>query len=296
MKEVTVAGSGVLGAQIAFQSAFHGKSVIVYDIDKAALEGLPKKWAQLGAAYRRDLGVDEASVQEAASRLSGTDDLGAALANAEILIEAVPENLEIKRQFYEAAAKVAPAKTIFATNSSTLLPSAIASATGRPSRFAALHFGNRIWAHNTAEIMGHAETDPQVFDAVVAFAREIGMVPLQLHKEQPGYILNSLLVPWLSAAMELVVNDVATPEDVDKTWMIAHGVAHGPFAIFDIIGLRTPYQIALAKAHAGDREAARQAAWVKANFIDQNKLGVETGQGFYSYPDPAYASPDLLKA
>lgn len=116
------------------------------------------------------------------------------------MIEAVPENPKIKIDFYEKLAAVSPVKTIFATNFSTMLPSQFAEVTKRPEKFIALHFANEIWKHNTAEIMGHPGTETEVFDAVVAFTKTIGMVTLPLHKEQPGYIVNSLLVPLLTAA------------------------------------------------------------------------------------------------
>lgn len=98
-----------------------------------------------------------------------------------------------------------------------------AEATGRPSQFLALLFANEIWKNNTAEIMKHPGTVSEVFDAIVQFAKSIGMVGLPLHKEQPGYILNSLLVPFLEAAQQLLVKEIADVETIDKTWMIGTG-------------------------------------------------------------------------
>ena len=110
-----------------------------------------------------------------------------------------------------------------------MLPSQFAESTGRPEKFLALHFANEIWKHNTAEIMGHPGTDKNVFNDIVAFSKAIGMVALPLQKEQPGYIVNSLLVPLLSAATNLLVNEVADAETIDKTWMVATGAPTGPF-------------------------------------------------------------------
>jgi 3-hydroxybutyryl-CoA dehydrogenase len=101
------------------------------------------------------------------------------------VIESVPERLDVKREVYTKLGRLEPDRTIFATNSSTLLPSQLADSTGRPDRFLALHFANEIWSHNMAEIMGHAGTDPAVYDATVDFARRVGMVPIPLRKEQP---------------------------------------------------------------------------------------------------------------
>ncbi|MER2108445.1 MAG: 3-hydroxyacyl-CoA dehydrogenase NAD-binding domain-containing protein [Solibacillus sp.] len=122
----------------------------------------------------------------------------------------------MKQKLYTKLAAVAPEKTIFATNSSTLLPSQFAASTGRPDKFLALHFVNSIWQKNTAEVMDHAETNEQTLHAVTDFARAINLIPFVLKKEQPGYILNILLVPFLSSAMELWVKDLADPETIDK--------------------------------------------------------------------------------
>ncbi|MGW6172931.1 3-hydroxyacyl-CoA dehydrogenase NAD-binding domain-containing protein [Arthrobacter sp. NPDC055138] len=117
--------------------------------------------------------------------------------------------------------------SLFATNSSTLPPGNIAVATGRPEKFLALHFANEVRRMNTGEIMGHAGTAPQNIDAVGAFAEEIGIIPIRLKKEQPGYILNSLLVPFLTSAAKLYGRDVADVADIDATWRRATGGANG---------------------------------------------------------------------
>ena len=151
--------------------------------------------------------------------------------------------------------------------------------TGSPDRFLALHFANQIWIRNTAEVMGTCKTDPKVYRTVVEFVSAIGMVPIELKREHPKYLLNSLLSPWLENALELVVDGVADPETVDKTWRIATGAPTGPFQILDIVGLRTVYNV----GPAGNDRQQRQARFLKKNYIDKGKLGLETGQGFYSY-------------
>lgn len=295
-KNVTVAGSGVLGYQIAFQSAFHGFHVTVYDINDEILEKAKAKFDMLSDAFKKDLNATSEQLAAAKSRLSYQSDLAEAVKDADLLIEAVPENPQIKIDFYHKLAKVAPAKTIFASNSSTLLPSQFAHETGRPERFLALHFANEIWKHNTAEIMGHPQTAPEAFNAVVAFAKNIGMVALPLHKEQPGYIVNSLLVPLLGAGLDLLVKGVADVETVDKTWMVATGAPVGPFGILDVVGITTAYNINKMAADATqDPTKQKVVAYLKEHFIDKGKLGVATGSGFYDYPDPAYRKEDFLK-
>ena len=146
MKNITVLGTGVLGSQIAFQTAFHGFDVVAYDIDQPALDRAAERFEGLAARYVAD-GVENAAdgaAQAAIGRIRLTSDLAEAAASADLIIEAVPENLELKQGIYRTLADAAPATTIFATNSSTLLPSALAESTGRPDRFLALHFANEI--------------------------------------------------------------------------------------------------------------------------------------------------------
>lgn len=293
---ITLAGSGVLGYQIAFQAAFHGFDVVVYDISDNILEKAKGKFAVLSDAFQQDLHASKEQLDATFQRLSYTSDLAEAVKNADLLIEAVPENPQIKIGFYEKLREVAPEKTVFATNSSTLLPSRFAEATGRPARFLSLHFANEIWKHNTAEIMGHPGTDKAVFDAVVGFAKAIGMVALPLHKEQPGYIVNSLLVPLLSAATDLLVNEVAEVQTIDKTWMVATGAPVGPFGILDVVGITTAYNINKLQAEqTGDPLKIKTVEYLKEHFIDRNRLGVATGEGFYTYPNPAYQEKDFLQ-
>ncbi|WP_299107901.1 3-hydroxyacyl-CoA dehydrogenase [uncultured Winogradskyella sp.] len=295
-KNITIAGSGVLGYQIAFQTAFYGFNVTIYDITDANLEKAKTKFNTLSEAYKRDVNATQKQIDSTFKNLSYTSNLAEAVKDADLLIEAVPENSKIKLDFYQKLAKVAPKKTVFATNSSTLLPSQFAEVTGRPSQFLALHFANTIWVHNTAEIMGHATTDSKVFNDVVAFAKAIGMLALPLHKEQPGYILNSLLVPLLSAATSLLVNDIADTETIDKTWMKATGAPVGPFGILDVVGITTAYNIdKMAADKTEDPLKIKTVKYLKENFIDKNKLGVATSEGFYKYPNPTYKKPDFLK-
>jgi 3-hydroxyacyl-CoA dehydrogenase len=278
---VTVVGAGVLGAQIAFQIAAHGVAVRAWDVDDDAVTAAEARLRSIVEQYVADLGDEHRqAAEEAVAGIAFTTDLAEAVADADLVVEAVPETLELKQGVYAQLAAAAPEHTVFATNSSTLLPSQLADATGRPEKFLALHFANHIWRQNTAEIMGSPRTDPAVFDQVVAFAGEIGMVPIPVRKEQPGYVLNSLLVPFLAAASELVLRGVADPETIDATWRIGTGAPMGPFQILDVVGLRTAYAISAAS----DEEGARLwADHLKTNYLDQGKLGVESGEGFYTY-------------
>ncbi|WP_301109782.1 3-hydroxyacyl-CoA dehydrogenase [Sporosarcina sp.] len=295
-KNITVAGGGVLGSQIAFQTAYKGFNVNLYDINDEALAKAKERITNLKPYYKADLGITDEAFEEGFKRLSFNSDLSEAVKDADLVIEAIPEVPKIKTPFYEELGKVAPEKTVFVTNSSTLLPSQFAEATGRPGKFLALHFANEIWKNNTAEVMKHAGTEQVNFDRVMEFAKAIGMVALPLQKEQPGYILNSLLVPFLDAAELLLVKEVSDVHTIDKTWMIATGAPMGPFAILDVVGITTAYNIVRAKAEATGKDEFKQLVeLLKTEYIDKGKLGRETGEGFYKYPNPAFMEKDFLK-
>ncbi|PPI17683.1 3-hydroxybutyryl-CoA dehydrogenase [Rathayibacter sp. AY1D2] len=280
IRTVTVLGSGVLGSQIAFQSAFHGFAVTVYDLSDDVLESTRERLRGLAGVYESVPGGVAGGPQEALDSLRLTSDLAEAVADADLVIEAVPEDLGLKQELYGRLGALAPERTVFATNSSTLLPSDLKASTGRPDRFLALHYANHVWAQNTAEIMGTADTDPAVVDAVVEFAVSSGLEPIRLQKEKAGYVLNSLLVPLLNAASGLLMGGYADHETIDKTWRIGTGAPLGPFQIFDVVGLRTAYNIAAA---APDEASQAFAAHLKTEYLDRGRLGTATGEGFYRY-------------
>ncbi len=283
IRKVTVIGAGVLGSQIAFQTAFSGFDVTAYDVDDNALTAARARFTGLAAAYRADVpGAADGKAEQTAAAITLSCDLAEAVGAADLVIEAAPEVLTVKQDLYRRLGELAPAHTIFATNSSTLLPGDIAESTGRPDRFLAMHFANVIWRHNIVEVMGTPATDPEVYRTAVDFGGKIGMVPIELHKEKSGYVLNSLLVPLLNAALALAEGGYADPETVDKTWRIGIGAPAGPFQILDVIGLTTPYNI---MAHGGEREQ-KLAAWLKENYLDKGKLGIASGEGFYVYRTP----------
>lgn len=296
-KHITVAGSGVLGSQIAFQTAFKGFDVTIYDINDDAIEKAKERIANLEGVYTEYFKNEQDAAKSAQSRIRYSTDLAEAVKDADLVIEAIPEVEKIKQDFYKQLGKAAPADTIFATNSSTMLPSQFAEYTGRPEKFLALHFANHVWQNNTGEVMEHAGTDPKVVQEVLDFAAAIGMVPLHIKKEQPGYILNSLLVPLLDAAQGLWGNGVADPQTIDKTWMIATGAPMGPFGIIDVVGLQTVYNIVSTKAaqHPENKGYKAIADMVKTQFLDKGKMGMGTGEGFYTYPNPAYLEKDFLQ-
>jgi len=296
IKNVTILGAGVLGSQIAWQSAFYGFHVTVYDISDKALGVAKEKHKGYAGYFKAKRGATDEEIKSTFGRLAYTLNLVEAVKDADITSESVPEVLEIKKDFYKKLAVVAPEKTIFTTNSSLMVPSQYAAETGRQDKFLALHFANPIWEANIAEIMGHPGTDKNIFDEVVVFSKAIGMVPIPLFKEQSGYVINTLLSPLLAAAGNLFFNGVADYKTIDKTWIISTGAKLGPFGIMDLVGMQTMYHVMMLKAkQSGEASALKRAEAIKTNFIDKGKMGISSGEGFYKYPSPEYQSPDFFK-
>ena len=296
IKKVLIVGSGTLGQQIGFQCATHGFATTMYDLREDSLDACRASHRAFAELFTIQRGKSKPEVDAALARLSYTTDLEAACRDVDLVSESVPENPKIKEQVYASLNKYCAAHTIFTTNSSTLLPSQFSAATGRPDRFLALHFANEIWERNIGEVMGHPGTDPKIYERVAEFAKAIGMVVIRLEKEQNGYVINSILIPWLMAAQALVANGVSQPEVIDKTWMISMKSAIGPFGILDMVGLETIYHVASYWGETNaDAQYKKNAEYLKTKFVDAKKLGIKTGQGYYKYPNPAYAEPGFLR-
>ena len=309
IKKVVVAGGGVLGSQIALQTAYCGFDVTIWLRSEESIERAKPKLERFkniyvdtleamktdanaycrGLAKKTDLSAEELDelkdqAQKAYESLTLTTSYEEAAKDADLIIEAIAENPKEKIAFYQELAKHMEEKTILVTNSSTLLPSMFAEYTGRPEKYLSLHFANTIWKNNTAEVMGHPGTEQEYYDEVAKFAEDINMIPLKLKKEQPGYILNSLLVPFLNAAQALLANDVAEHDTIDKTWMLATGAPAGPFHILDIVGLTTAYNIVIMNPDAQDPETtAGKIAKLLEEKIDAGETGINAGKGFYQY-------------
>lgn len=298
LQKLTVLGGGVLGGQIAWHSAFKGKDVVVYDVDAAAIERCRSAHNHYASVYGADLDANEAELSATAARLSYTTDLKVAVAQADFVIEAVPEIVDVKEAVYSQMADLLPEHTLVATNSSTMLPRVFADLTGRPDRYCALHFANLIWLMNMAEVMAHPTTSDETLTQVTEFAIEIGMVPIAVRKEQPAYVMNTLNGAVAYAAQTLVTNGISTPEDVDRVYMKMNpGVSAGPFGLLDIVGMRTAYNVFTSpwSEQNGDPvQMKANAEYIKTNFLDTGRLGLETGAGYYNYPDPEFQKQGFL--
>jgi 3-hydroxyacyl-CoA dehydrogenase len=293
--KITTAGAGTMGSQVAWQMAFHGKQVTVYD---AIPDGLAKGRAlhlEYADHFVEHRGATRDQIADTFARLTYTTDLANAVGDADLISESVPEAMSIKEAFWRETSRHAQPRTVFTTNTSTLLPSALASFVDRPEKFLALHFAIGVWDANIGEVMGHGGTDAAEFDRVVTFAEEIGLVPIPIRKEQGGYVINSLLVPWCTAALDLVVRDVSDYQSIDRTWMITLQSGIGPFGMIDHMGLGVVHHVAQLLAETNrDSPAIGYARYLDEHFLQKGRLGVTTGQGFYRYPNPAYEEPGFV--
>ena len=313
---VVVAGGGVLGSQIAFQTAFCGFNVTIWLRSEGSITRTQPKLDKLKETYIEEIGkmaegngywcagiADEgkfdkdeliAKVNEAYDSIKLELDMKKAVADADLVIESMAENADDKIAFYKTLAPLLPAKTVIVTNSSTLLPSQFAKYTGRADKYLSLHFANSIWKNNTAEIMSQDKTDKKYFDEIMQFANDIRMIALPVLKEKNGYLLNSMLVPFLLSGLDLYASGVSDPKSIDIAWTHGTGAPKGPFQIFDTVGITTAYNIVhqyqsvpgifsplLKKMMMPYNFKAMEAILKK--YIDEGKLGMSSGEGFYKY-------------
>ena len=296
VRRVLIVGAGTMGQQIGFQCAGHGVDVVLYDVVPAALESARERIA----AYADGLiagGAITAEIRDAAlARITMTSDPLVAAADADLLSEAIPEDPKLKGRVLAEFDALCPPRTIFATNTSTLVPSQFAAATGRPDHVIALHFHVPVWTSNLADVMPHEGTAREVTSLVLAFARRIGQVPIELRREHHSYVFNAMYNAVNREAITMAEQGVASIEDIDRAWMLVTKWPYGPFGALDVIGIDTAWQITAYWAHElpSDVQLRRNASFLKA-YIDRGELGTKSGKGFYSYPDPAFARPGFIE-
>lgn len=290
---VLVIGAGTMGRQIGFWCALKGYDVTVYDVSPEALQ---KSAANMKADATQRIDQKRltlAAADAAFSRIRFTSTPEDS-AGADLVSESVFEDADVKGKVFAQFNAICPPRTIFTTNTSTLLPSMFAAATGRPDRFAAMHFYN-VWDANLLDIMPHPGTSPEVVQVLRDFAKRIGQVPLVLKKESPGYVGNALFGALNAAAFRLWREGIASIEEIDRAAMIFPGLRLGPFAVLDMDGLDMVWHVMQSKARiSGDPDLQAEADRFKKEFIDKGWLGMKSGKGFYTWPDPAFLRPGFL--
>ena len=313
VKRVTIAGCGTEGSQIASMVAYKGFETTVWLRSEGSVERAQPRlasvkkqivdvlnaWKTGPAAYCRGLSddrdltpeqIDEliAQAEERLPKIRLTTSLEEAFGNADVVIECINEDPAQKTDLYEKIAPVMPEHTVLLTDSSTFLPSTFADATGRPDRYLTLHFANQIWRNNLTELMRHDRTSEESFTLAEQFSYAIGMIPLKLNKEQPGYILNTLLIPWFRAALQLVATGVSDPATVDLCWELDTGATKDqtPFRKLDKVGLPLAMHIMGMQPGADDPTTVNgQIVALLKGYVDAGKVGISVGEGFYRYDE-----------
>ena len=316
VKKVTILGGGVLGSQIAFQTGYMGFDVTIYLRSKESINRCKKKLLEVKNSYMAAINVmkKEKNINSWALGISDFDkfnaskclkkvndvidninlevDLEKALKDADLVIESMSEDFDAKKNVYESIKNKLKDETIIVTNSSTMLPSKLAKYTGRSDKFLALHFANSIWKNNIVEVMRHDKTSDSAFNEVMDFAKNIRMIPLPLNKEKSGYLLNSMLIPLLFSALDLLVNEISDVKSIDTAWKRGTGSPKDPFEILDTVGLKTAYDIVLMYVKIPKFLAPynfRGMEKLLKKYIDEGKLGKSSKEGFYKY---IYKTPE----
>lgn len=281
VSRILVAGAGAMGAQIALVAALAGRQVALYDVDADALDRavdtLRKRTASMVAKGRRD----SADVEDAFARLHTTTEL---TGDHDLVIEAIVEKLDVKREFFTTLDSLCPGHTILASNSSSFLPSSLASATSRPDRFVNLHFFNPALVMKCVEVVRGPETSDTAVDTAVALIDAMEKTPVVLDREIPGFVANRLLNAVRDEAIALYEGGYADIDAIDTAARTALGYPMGPFELMDLTGIDIGYLSKKARFAETADPADRPSATVTA-LVEAGHLGRKSGRGFYRYDE-----------
>ncbi|CVM26180.1 3-hydroxybutyryl-CoA dehydrogenase [Streptococcus pneumoniae] len=282
IRSVVVLGAGTMGSQIAAVSALAGYTTSLVDIQQKQLD---RAREQLRQRLDRDIEKgrrDRGAVDEAWGRLALTTDRDRVAASADLVIEAAVEDLSVKRSIFADLDRVCPPHTLLVTNSSNIVSSRVADATGRPGKVCNLHFFNPALVMACVEIVPHEGTDPETVEAASAFVRSLGKTPVKLKREVPGFLANRLLNALRREALDLYEGGVADFEDIDLAAKTALGHPMGPFELMDLVGIDVVYLIRLAEYEQTGDPASLPADSIKAKY-EAGDYGRKTGRGWYDY-------------
>jgi len=294
IRKVAVVGTGILGSQIAIVASCFDYQVFAYDRDEGSFErALEKVRAVLDASGEKAM-ISIEDLEKGSRKIKFCTDLKEAVQEADLVIEAVPENLDMKREVFKKIDELAPPEAILATNSSSMPVSKIEGSTKRPEKCLNMHFYYPAAGVKMVDIMGGTRTTPEVIQAGKQWVRSIGCVPLTVNKEILGFCFNRVWRAIKRETLYMWAEGFVDFRDVDRAWMIFTGMPHGPFGIMDNVGLDVVYAIEMIYYNESKDPKDHPPEALKAK-VDRNELGIKTGKGFYTHPDPEYARPDFLK-
>jgi len=294
IETVCVVGVGFMGWQIGLQCSFHGFPVAFHDVSQDSLE---LAMGNVKEELSRRLVTGETTSEEERAilgRITATTDLEEAASGVDLVIEAVPERLELKREVFGRLDGICADHAILATNSSSIRVSKIEGATGRPDRVLNMHFYSGPWRRPIVELMRGTSTSDETMLRAREFAEAIGVTPLVVLRESTGFIFNRVWRAVKRECLHLVDEGVASFEDVDRAWMCLYGTGMGPFGMMDRVGLDVVRDIEMVYYGESGDEKDRPPR-VLLEKIERGELGVKTGRGFYSYPDPAFRDSSWLR-
>lgn len=290
IQNVAVIGSGAMGAHIGMVCALAGCRVMLVDVSADAL-GRARTALEQFTQRSVDKGkLTEADRASAFDRLTFSTELAPAVADADLVIEAVVEKLDVKRELFADLDRLCPPQTILASNSSSLMPSQLADATGRPDRVVNLHFFNPALIMRCVEVVRGPATSDETQTAAVAFVHRIGKEPVVLRKEIPGFVANRILNAVRDEAISLLEGGVADVADIDRACRTALGYPMGPFELMDLTGLDIGYHVKKARFElTGDPRDQPQRSL--AERVESGRLGRKTGHGWYRYDERGAKDP-----
>ncbi|GAX90155.1 3-hydroxyacyl-CoA dehydrogenase family protein [Effusibacillus lacus] len=286
IRKILVVGSGAMGSQIAMVCALAGYEVALQDISQ---ESLQKAEESLKGHMRRrvDKGrLTQAQVEEAFARLTFSENLEQAARDADFVIEAIIEKLEVKRQLFAELDRLTPAHAILATNSSTIVSSKVADATKRPEKVCNMHFFNPALVMELVEVVRNPHTSQETVDITVELTRKIGKIPIVLHKEISGFVANRILGAMMDEAVSLYEQGIASFEDIDLACLKALNHPIGPFALMDLTGIDVNYYVRMQRMEeTGDPQAGPKKSVIEK--FKKGEWGRKTGKGWYDYTEQA---------
>lgn len=294
IQAVCFVGAGNMGCFNAVKAAFSGYRVTLYDVSEDGLQQARIRCEGIAAHLASTGHYPDIDIAMALTGIEFSADLAFATADADLVSESVFERLDLKREVHRNLDQLCPAKTILTTNSSFLLPSEIEDAVQRGDRFAAMH---SYMGSPLVDIVGCRRTSADTIAALESYVHSINAVPLVLHKEHPGYVLNAILGPVFATAMMLVADGVGTVEQVDRAWMHRWSAGMGPLGILDMIGLNLIHDKWETRQDEGSIPGLRPRVLALLNpLIESGEMGISTAKGFYSYPEPSYQAENFLEA